>query len=242
MTVLHYASWSKLASAKLVERIFIRNSPNTSNGNHIHDQPLDIKDKWGRCILHFATQRGNIELMTYLLSKLNARQYAQDDYRGQSLLHYAAESRRTDALDLVIRFGVDVNARDNLGRTALHHAVLKRNFESVKHLLHHVGMERLDCLDKGGETPLDIATRLRVVPIADQLSVYGGAKSSTPDIEDKSLRMGHSTSASQQTCLMLRSVHQYPTIMAATYFLVGVAFCLIYSALFSAQHSGFVST
>ena len=47
--------------------------------------------------------------------------FASDSHE-RMLLHHAAETRRTDVVELLVQLQADVNARDNVGRTPLHWA------------------------------------------------------------------------------------------------------------------------
>lgn len=55
--------------------------------------------------------------------------------QGCSLLHLACHIGDPVMLELLLQFGVDINARDFHGRTPLRHCISKRNNELAKYLL-----------------------------------------------------------------------------------------------------------
>lgn len=170
MTVLHFASWSKCSLVKSLQQFAIGNTAIDPQLNTSYNQALDIKDTLGRSMLHFAAQRGNIALMEYLLSHPQSRSFAQPDYTGQSLLHYTVVSRRVRAIDLALGHGMDFNAIDNLGQTAMHHAAMRGNIAAVKKLLDVRGSGQLEYVDSGGRTPLDLAMAARSTIVIEYLT------------------------------------------------------------------------
>ncbi|KAL3653660.1 Acyl-CoA-binding domain-containing protein 1 [Castilleja foliolosa] len=75
--------------------------------------PLNIKDSEGRTPLHWAVDRGHLNVTTVLLDK-NADVNAKDD-EGQTALHYAAVCERTEIAELLVKHGADVDMKDNDG-------------------------------------------------------------------------------------------------------------------------------
>jgi ankyrin repeat protein len=153
MQIVHYVSWSKTAGAKDVSRCL---GAKTSS--------LNIEDEQGRTPLHLALQRGNIELISYLLDQRGqdrptlASTTWESDRRGRTLLHYAIESRRTEAVDILLKAGFDdIGAVDFDGRSALHHAASKGNLVAVKKLLDAGASHDLSALDKDFRSPLQVA-------------------------------------------------------------------------------------
>ncbi|KAL3630716.1 Acyl-CoA-binding domain-containing protein 1 [Castilleja foliolosa] len=77
--------------------------------------PLNIKDSEGRTPLHWAVDRGHLNVATLLLDK-NADVNAKDD-EGQTAMHYAAVCERTEIAELLVKHGADVDIKDNEGGT-----------------------------------------------------------------------------------------------------------------------------
>lgn len=130
--------------------------------------------------LHLAIGHGNTEMMQFLLDKgadvdfsyangFYPLEYAvicrqkkalmylleQTCSLETSALHYAAALGEIDLLELLLKAGVEVNRRDQIGRTALHEAA-NRNCLNVMCLLIQSGAE-LNCIDYQGWTPLCLA-------------------------------------------------------------------------------------
>lgn len=57
MNLVHYLAWSSKISSKTFEKYHIRSSFD-----------VNIVDEEGRSVLHFATQRGNRDIIEYLCS------------------------------------------------------------------------------------------------------------------------------------------------------------------------------
>jgi len=151
MTITHYVSWSKSATSLDILRC-VKDST----------AYLDDRDEKGRKPLHLALQRGNLELIHYLLGQPNlclplTTIDSQSDWHGRTLLHYATESRRAEAVDILLGKGFDIHASDSEGRTVLHHAAAKGNLGAVKKLLKAGAASDLSALDKDARTPLQVA-------------------------------------------------------------------------------------
>jgi uncharacterized protein len=65
------------------------------------------------------------------------------------------EAQATEAIDLCLKAGVDINAADQRGQTAMHGAALKGYDQVVQFLADHGA--KVDVKDKRGFTPLDMA-------------------------------------------------------------------------------------
>ncbi|CAJ0576993.1 unnamed protein product, partial [Mesorhabditis spiculigera] len=118
---------------------------------------------------HYACRKLNGKTIT-LLQKL--RLPKQIGFGGRSPLHVAVDAERTysaDAFTEPIQYiakNVDVNHRDNWGRTALHYAFMKLAGENpercdpiavVSLLLQKMNPEAIRCADRDGNTALHLA-------------------------------------------------------------------------------------
>ncbi|XP_075493872.1 acyl-CoA-binding domain-containing protein 1-like [Primulina tabacum] len=77
--------------------------------------PLNLKDGEGRTPLHWAVDRGRMNITALLLNK-NADVNAKDN-EGQTALHYAAICERAAIAELLVKHGGDIEIKDNEGNT-----------------------------------------------------------------------------------------------------------------------------
>lgn len=77
--------------------------------------PLNLKDGEGRTPLHWAVDRGCMNITALLLNK-NADVNAKDD-EGQTALHYAAICERAAIAELLVKHGGDIEIKDDEGNT-----------------------------------------------------------------------------------------------------------------------------
>ena len=84
---------------------------------------VNVRSMWGRTPLHYAASQGHIDIL-HLLVENGADLEAQDD-DGMRALHDAARYGNLPIIqELISRYHVDINARDNYGRTAMRVASL----------------------------------------------------------------------------------------------------------------------
>ena len=145
MTPMHYLSWSSKTEPGQIE-------PLLACGEY----PLKQKDGRGRTALHYAAQRGNIDLLEFYLS-LHAVSATDADKEGKTVMHLAVESRRAGAIDVLSRHGANVLARDSSGNTSLHLAARRGNLAAVKRLVEVGGSAALHWKNACGRTPLESA-------------------------------------------------------------------------------------
>ena len=167
MTILHFLCWSSKSPVELLQRVEAVSAQSAQSP--ARSSCLDIKDAFGRSVLHFLAQRGNIDLLKFFLSRPNTESLARPDWRGISVLHYATESSRVHTIDLFIQAGYDIDARDNSGHTLLHHAAMKDNLAAVKQLLDLGASTQLVSVDSDNRTPLQLATAYRSESVIEYL-------------------------------------------------------------------------
>ncbi|KAK4436207.1 Acyl-CoA-binding domain-containing protein 1 [Sesamum alatum] len=76
---------------------------------------LNLKDSEGRTPLHWAVDRGHMNV-TALLLEMKADVNAKDD-EGQTALHYAAVCERAAIAELLVEHGADIMIKDKEGNT-----------------------------------------------------------------------------------------------------------------------------
>ena len=180
MTVLHYLSWSKMTTADEI-RLLSKNDP----------LPLTLKDNLGRSALHFAVMRGNTPLILYLLELGIYPCQSLVTLQGATLLHLAVTSRRVETLDLVAPYSESIFVKDDKGRSILHYAVWHFNGMAVEKIITQGGWDLVRQSDCDGETPKELARRIKARSILTYIEELDGIGDSTliPPlvIEDQSI-------------------------------------------------------
>lgn len=162
---------------------------------------LKIRDNLGRSILHLAVQRGNVPLIGYLFALPNGKDLGTPDYDGQTLLHYAAETRRTHTIDLLLDAGFrKLEAKDYKGRTIMLHAASRGNLDAVKRIVELGCLELLDVQDCGGLTPLQLADDFLATECVEYLSLL------RPNEKILLLSEGHSGTSAKRLGLYRHSM------------------------------------
>ncbi|WP_353289200.1 ankyrin repeat domain-containing protein [Wolbachia endosymbiont (group A) of Paraperithous gnathaulax] len=116
---------------------------------------VDAKSSSSCTALHFAAERGYLDIVKYLVDK-EANVDAQDN-NGCTPLHIAAQNGHSDLVKYFInQTKVDVNIKSGCGCTLLHFAAEGGNLEAVEYL---VGKgANANVRDNWGYTPLHSAT------------------------------------------------------------------------------------
>ncbi|RDW76429.1 ankyrin repeat domain-containing protein [Aspergillus mulundensis] len=120
---------------------------------------VNVKSTTGQNALHFATSKASISTIRKLLeNKCSAR---VKDKRGQLALHRAAAIGSTPIINVLLKEGRSpVNATDNDGLTALHHAISEGHGDAALTLL-KAGAEA-DKKDANGRLAIDMAPDSKV--------------------------------------------------------------------------------
>lgn len=160
MTPLHYAAWSSKSGPEHLLQY-------AGADGEDNKYPFAARDHNGRSILHFAAQRGNTAILKYLLRIGIDMGSGNRDGAGQTALHHAARSRKTEAIDIIMSCGGDIHAVDSRGRTALHHAAMANNVASLTKLLELGGKEALLRADENGRTPAVLAKDRRAQSVME---------------------------------------------------------------------------
>jgi len=120
---------------------------------------VNAKDRAGRSALHYAAASGDEEMLVFLLDK-GADVNITDGYGWTPLFHVGwsgGSFKRPQVLDLLVRRGADLNAKDLFGRTILHLYTESGNSDAVG-LLVNLGAD-VNSQDSAGATPLLYAAR-----------------------------------------------------------------------------------
>ena len=85
---------------------------------------IDARDESGMSVLHLASECNSLELVSFLLQSGNV-DLGSTSNRGSTALHYAAIEGNVAVAELLLKYGADVNTRDNSGRTPFDQAIRK---------------------------------------------------------------------------------------------------------------------
>jgi len=107
--------------------------------------------------MHFAAQRGNIAVLEFLLNLPFDTEVNCRDAFGRTALHYATESKRTQAIGLLISHGANIDATDYEGRHAIHYAAAKNNLSAIECIVGFAGNDIVQKIDNYGGTPAQLA-------------------------------------------------------------------------------------
>lgn len=138
-----------------------------------HGADPTLLDKEGLNCLHLATQNGYTSIVAYLLAvgyEINCA-----DANGMTPLMWAAFRVKTsDPTRLLITLGASLNLTDRNRNTALHWAVYYRNRTAFQLLVKAGANVFIE--NSSGDTPLDIARKLRIYWFSSKLEEIASEK------------------------------------------------------------------
>ena len=115
---------------------------------------INQKNSKGYNALLYSAFRGNLEIFTKLVD--SGADISITNSSGLNALHLASQGNYPNIIVyLVEKYGIDINAKDNKGNTALHWAVYMNSKQSVDYLIYYNIDTSLR--DNDGETALGIA-------------------------------------------------------------------------------------
>ena len=160
MSITHFLAWSSKSTPKIFQRGYLYDDADL----------LSADSMGGRTCLHFAASRGNLGVLSYLVTRVSSEDVEKRDIQGRTPFHYAAESSRAvGVIDILVGKGCNIYAVDDTGRTALHWAARWNNFKAVKKLIAIVGGETVLLPDKNGRTPSREACQRRAPALCTYL-------------------------------------------------------------------------
>ncbi|EDS36541.1 conserved hypothetical protein [Culex quinquefasciatus] len=143
--------------------------------------------KTGQSVLHLAAQQSNKRLLDLFLTKYRIAIDSRDN-QGQTIAFYLESNAMNLFRYLVERYGMDVNARNNEGRTVLHEKIIYEGFlhlHEVEYLLREVGV-RQNVTDHRGRLALHYAAERGNIDVVQLLERYGGLEWNVRDADGKS--------------------------------------------------------
>ncbi|GFR05473.1 ANK_REP_REGION domain-containing protein [Trichonephila clavata] len=165
-TPLHYAAWQNRLNAA---RLLVDKGANIGAKGNDGKVPLIVASETGKVevanflrskqseydnLLLTAVHNGDISKVTDLLNR-GANVNARDVY-AWTPLHYAAQEKKLDIVNLLLYKGADVNAKSYGDVTPLHCAAWAGDIDIMEKLFNKGAVRSSD---KGGDTPLGIAMK-----------------------------------------------------------------------------------
>lgn len=146
-----------------------------------HPDQVDMKDDTGWGLLHLACCRGLFSMVKLIVEHGADIELLDPD--GWTPLHHLAEfNQNQEILSYLIEKGVDLDAKDKYGSTALHYAVRNHAFEMVRQLV-ECGAN-LDAEDDSNRSVLDEAEYASAFKIVTYLEQVMTAKKEHQELED----------------------------------------------------------
>ena len=118
-------------------------------------QPIPGDDEAPNLLIEHA-KRGNTDEVEYEITANHINVNSFDRVRFTAL-HYAAGSGHLETVQLLIRYGANVDAQNNVGDTPLHRAAFKGHHAVVQALVN--AKARIDLKNSSGKLPVDIIGR-----------------------------------------------------------------------------------
>lgn len=148
-TALHYAAASDMDRNKTILGNAHENSEELERARELkekeaalclefllqHDANPSIRDKEGYSSIHYAAAYGHRQCLELLLERTNSVFEESDSGATKSPLHLAAYNGHHQALEVLLQSLVDLDIRDEKGRTALDLAAFKGHTECVEALI-----------------------------------------------------------------------------------------------------------
>lgn len=134
--------------------------------------------------LHRAAALGDIRRIESLLASDLGVDVRAEPF-GATALHFAALSGRANAVEVLVRRGADLDARDETGTTPLHDAGILGKSETIG-ILARRGAD-LDARDEKGKTPLHDAARFGSPKGIERLAALGADLGARDDRGDTAL-------------------------------------------------------
>ncbi|XP_039122854.1 ankyrin repeat-containing protein At5g02620-like isoform X2 [Dioscorea cayenensis subsp. rotundata] len=170
-----------------------------------------LKDKDGRLAIHIAATKGRIDILEELI-KICPESARALTYQHESILHIAVQSNSFETIEFLVNKLEDdgdinelFNLKDDKGNTILHHAVARRQLQSVKLLLSKGDVAEVNAMNDKGLTALDVLLdsprEYGDLALGEVIRVAGGKIASEMDPQQTSLETNTSRNESSGTTI-----------------------------------------
>ncbi|KAH7691507.1 26S proteasome regulatory complex subunit PSMD10 protein [Dioscorea alata] len=168
-----------------------------------------LKDKDGRLAIHIAAMKGRFDILEELI-KICPESARALTYQHESILHIAVQFNSFETVEFLLKkLEVDddinelFNLKDDKGNTILHHAVARRQLQSVKLLLSKGEVVEVNAMNHKGLTALDVLLDSPIehgdLTLGEVIRAAGGKKASEMDPQQTSLQTNRSRNESSGT-------------------------------------------
>ncbi|XP_068687494.1 uncharacterized protein [Montipora foliosa] len=130
-----------------------------------HGADANIKNQWGKTLLHKAVMQNDVFLVKLLLD--NKADVNIRDWEGETPVHKAVVQEDEHLVKLLLGTRADVNIQDQRGRTPLHKAVAQKHVPLVELLFKNKA--RVNIQDQRGKIPLHNAVAQTDIPLVKLL-------------------------------------------------------------------------
>ncbi|CAC5415484.1 unnamed protein product [Mytilus coruscus] len=143
-----------------------------ANGSYILHSDND-----GRTALFIACEKGHTKIVEILMIKGNKNIIDKSDWHKKTPLYIACAEKRTKIVETLIKYGAEINNRDEDKKTPLYVACERGNYDIVKLLLDNKA--DINTCDRHKKLPLHVACKGGDTNLVELL--YGHHKASSPN-------------------------------------------------------------
>ena len=129
--------------------------------------PILAANKYGNTVLFFATAKGLLDIVKYLIHNHKCYPMATDEY-GKTVLHYAVQNKQLD----VVEYLVSTNPMDQYKNTFLHLEAKTGAIDIVKWLIADYNFDP-NASNRFGETVLHCAVKMNQLDVVEYLLSTG---------------------------------------------------------------------
>lgn len=126
-------------------------------------------DDDGRLAIHWAVSFGHKDIVRLLAANEKFDPNVQDGSGWTPLMIAVSLKDGEELVDLLLRKGADVNAKNFAGQTALHFIASKKNIQLARNLMSHDTPARTGICDKRRQYPIHRAAAVGSVPLVELL-------------------------------------------------------------------------